>query len=154
MAEHPISVDIRTERFDPAIETAALTHSAGDVGAIVCFTGMCRDEGGRLAALELEHYPMMAESEIRRIAQEAAGRWKLLRIQIIHRYGRIAPGEEIVFVGATSTHRRDAFQAADFIMDYLKTSAPFWKKEHLRSPGAGDWVDAKQEDEKDAARWR
>lgn len=154
MSVEAISIDIRSSRFDPGAETESLTRSADGAGAVVCFTGLCRDENGRLAALELEHYPTMAESEIRRIAEDAAARWKVLRISVIHRFGRIAPGEEIVFVGATSIHRRDAFQAADFIMDYLKTNAPFWKKEHLRSSGSGTWVEARQEDEKDASRWR
>lgn len=149
-----INVDIRAERFDPATETGALTRAEGEIGAVVCFTGLCRDEEGRLAALELEHYPAMAEAEIRRIAEDAAKRWTVARIEVIHRHGRIRPGEEIVFVGVSSTHRREAFQAADFIMDYLKTSAPFWKKEHPRRSDAAQWVEARREDDKDAARWR
>ena len=100
------------------------------------FSGLCRDEAGRLAALELEHYPGMAEAEIARIADEAIGRWPLTGLAAIHRYGRIAPGENIVLVVAASAHRQAAFEAASFLMDYLKSRAPFWKKEH-RADGSG-----------------
>jgi len=131
--------------------------SAGrkDVGAVVTFTGRCRDEDGRLAALELEHYPGMAEAEIARIAGEAADRWSLSGLTVIHRYGRIEPGENIVLVVTASSHRKAALEAADFLMDYLKSRAPFWKKEHPATAAqSGRWVEAKAEDEDALARWK
>ena len=125
----------------------------GDVGAVVTFSGLCRDESGTLSALELEHYPGMAEAEIRRIADEAASRWPLLGLTVIHRFGRIAPGENIVLVVAASAHRHAAFEAASFMMDYLKTRAPFWKKEHRRDGTEGEWVEAREIDDHSAQRW-
>lgn len=148
-----IEVRIQTEDFDAAAEVAALTAGRTDVGAVVTFAGLCRDEAGTLAALELEHYPGMAEDEITRVAQEAARRWPLMGATAIHRYGKIAPGENIVLVVTTSAHRAAAFEAAAFIMDFLKTRAPFWKKEHRRDGTAGDWVDAKEADDRAAERW-
>ena len=125
-----------------------------DVGAVVSFVGYCRDEGGSLAALELEHYPGMAEEEIARAASEAEARWPLIGATIIHRYGRIAPGERIVLVAVAAEHRGPAFAAAEMLMDYLKTRAPFWKRA-IRSDGAVEgWVEAKREDDRSAARWR
>ena len=121
---------------------------------MVTFSGLCRDEAGTLAALELEHYPGMAEAEIARIADEAVGRWPLTGLTAIHRYGRIRPGENIVLVVAASAHRQAAFEAANFLMDYLKSRAPFWKKEHRADGSEGDWVDAKEADDKAAARWK
>src|SRR5215210_2832046 len=126
------TIRIQAESFDAAEETLALTRGRADMGAVVAFTGFCRDEGGRLAALELEHYPGMAEAEIARIAQEAEHRWPLLGLTVIHRTGKIRPGEGTVLVLAASAHRRAAFEAAEFLMDYLKTRAPFWKREHLK----------------------
>jgi molybdopterin synthase catalytic subunit len=120
---------------------------------VVAFTGYCRDEGGALAALELEYYPGMAEGEMRRIAAEAAGRWPLLGLTLIHRHGRISPGEPIVLVLAASAHRQAAFEAASFLMDYLKTRAPFWKKEYRRDGSEGAWVAAKDADDEAAGRW-
>src|SRR3954469_4646647 len=117
----PATVRIQSEPFDFAAEPAALTGQRPDIGAVVSFTGLCRDEGGRLSALELEHYPGMAEAEIARIAAMAKERWPLLGLTIIHRYGMIRPGEEIVLVLAASAHREAAFEAASFLMDYLKT---------------------------------
>jgi molybdopterin synthase catalytic subunit len=146
-------VRIQSEPFDVAAETARLTGGQTGIGAIVTFTGLCRDEGGRLAALELEHYPGMAEEEIGRVAAEAAQRWPLFGLTAIHRHGLIRPGEDIVLVIAASAHRRAAFEAADFLMDYLKTRAPFWKREHLIDGGVGGWVEAKAEDDAAAARW-
>jgi molybdopterin synthase catalytic subunit len=148
------AIRIQAEGFDTAAETAALTAGRPDIGAVVAFTGFCRDEGGRLAALELEHYPGMAEAEIARIAAEAETRWPLLGLTIIHRFGQIRPGEEIVLVLAASTHRRAAFEAAEFLMDYLKTRAPFWKREHLRDGTMGPWVEAKDADDEALERWR
>ncbi|GIL03250.1 MAG: molybdenum cofactor biosynthesis protein MoaE [Alphaproteobacteria bacterium] len=147
--------DIRVQRddFDVAAEVAGLTRGRTDIGAVVTFTGLCRDEGGRLSALELEHYPGMAEAEIGRIAAEAAGRWPLSGLTVIHRFGRLAPGDNIVLVVATSAHRRAAFEAASFLMDFLKTRAPFWKKEHLARDGQGQWVEAATADDEAAARW-
>ncbi len=146
-------VRIQREDFDLAAEIATLSAGRRDIGAVVSFTGLCRDEGGTLAALELEHYPGMAEAEIARVAERAAARWPLLGLLAIHRYGRVAPGEQIVLVIATSAHRRAAFEAADFMMDYLKTRAPFWKREHLADGTTGGWVEAKEEDDDAARRW-
>lgn len=145
---------MQAERFDVAAETARLAAGIANVGAIVSFVGICRDEGGRLAALELEHYPEMAEAELTRIVGEAAERWQLHGVSVIHRTGRITPGEEIVAVIAMSAHRADAFGAAGFIMDFLKTDAPFWKKEHAAADTETHWVEAKQSDSVAAARWR
>jgi molybdopterin synthase catalytic subunit len=147
------TVRVQTGAFDIAAEVAKLSAVAG-VGAIVTFTGVCRDEGGRLAALELEHYPGMAEAEIARISGEAAERWPLTGVTIIHRHGKIAVGEDIVLVVTASSHRDAAFEAARFIMDFLKTNAPFWKKEHPAGAPAGDWVAAKSADDAAAERWR
>ena len=123
------------------------------MGAVVTFTGYCRDEAGRLSALELEHYPGMAEAEISRIAAQALARWPLTGLTAIHRFGRIEPGGQIVLVVAASAHRQAAFDAASFLMDYLKTRAPFWKKEHLADGSSGHWVDAKEADDDAAKRW-
>ncbi|HRJ70360.1 MAG TPA: molybdenum cofactor biosynthesis protein MoaE [Beijerinckiaceae bacterium] len=147
------TVRVQAGDFDPAEETRLLTADRADIGAVVTFAGLCRDEGGTLAALELEHYPGMAEDEMMRVAREAAMRWPLQGLTVIHRYGRIAPGENIVLVVAASAHRKAAFEAADFLMDYLKTRAPFWKKEHRRDGAAGDWVAAKVADDEAAERW-
>jgi molybdopterin synthase catalytic subunit len=147
-------VRVQAEDFDTAAEIARLTRGRHDVGAVVTFTGLCRDEDGRLAALELEHYPAMAEAEIARIASEAMERWPLTGVSVIHRHGRIVPGENIVLVAAASTHRHAAFDAASFLMDYLKSRAPFWKKEHRKDGGEGGWVDAREADAVAAKRWR
>ena len=147
-------VRIQAADFDVAAEIDRLTAGRGDVGAVVTFTGYCRDEGGRLSALELEHYPGMAEAEISRIAAQAAQRWPVTGITAIHRFGKIAPGGQIVLVVAASPHRQAAFDAASFLMDYLKTRAPFWKKEHLKDGGAGEWVSAKDADDAAKARWK
>ncbi|WP_439616986.1 molybdenum cofactor biosynthesis protein MoaE [Shinella sp.] len=148
----PVIVRVQTGDFDAAAETARLT-GGGDAGAIVTFTGLCRDEGGLLAALELEHYPGMAEAEITRICREAVTRFSLLGIAAIHRVGKIAPGENIVLVIATAPHRHAAFDGASFVMDYLKTSAPFWKKEHFADGRIGGWVDAKESDDRAREKW-
>ncbi|SHO64132.1 molybdopterin synthase catalytic subunit [Pseudoxanthobacter soli DSM 19599] len=148
-----VEVRIEPQPFDPAREADRLAGGRGDVGAVVSFTGYCRDEGGRLAALELDHYPGMAEDEIVRIAREAATRWPVTGIVVVHRHGLIRPGEAIVTVAAASAHRKGAFAAAEFMMDYLKTRAPFWKKEHLTDGTTGGWVEAKDDDATAAARW-
>ena len=147
------TIRIQPETFDTAAETAALTEGRADIGALVAFTGLCRDEGGRLTALELEHYPGMAEAEIDRIAEQAESRWPLLGLTVIHRFGRISPGEEIVLVLAASAHRAAAFEAASFMMDYLQTQAPFWKREHLKDGTTGAWVEAKEADDRAMERW-
>lgn len=151
---HRIKVRIQHEDFDAAAEVAALTKGRLDVGAVVTFTGLCRDEGAKLTALELEHYPGMAEDEIVRVAAEAQTRWPILGGVAIHRYGKIAPGQNIVLVVIASSHRTAAFEAAEFMMDFLKTRAPFWKKEHLADGGKGDWVEARDADDQAADRWR
>src|SRR5246127_4278631 len=126
-----ITIRIQQADFDIAQEIAALSKGRTDIGAVVTFSGICRgSEGGEtIAALTLEHYPGMAEAEIMRHAQEAVGRWPLNGLTVIHRFGRIEPGQNIVLVVTASSHRQAAFQAAEFLMDYLKTSAPFWKQE-------------------------
>lgn len=148
-----IVVRVEAGPFDVAAEAERLKRLP-QVGAVVTFTGVCRDDGGGLAALELEHYPGMAEAEILRIAREAAARWPVAGITVIHRFGRIAVGDDIVLVATASSHREAAFAAANFLMDYLKTSAPFWKKEHPLAGDAGGWVAASEEDEDAAERWR
>jgi len=150
---HPI-VRIQAEDFDTGAEIARLTAGRTDIGAVVTFSGLCRDEAGRLTSLELEHYPEMAEAEIARIADEAVKRWPLSGLAAIHRFGRIAPGDNIVLVIAASAHRQAAFEAASFMMDYLKSRAPFWKKEHRADGSASDWIEAKDADDKAAARWK
>lgn len=147
------TIRVQTEPFDIEAEIARLTGGRNDVGAVVTFTGLCRDEGGTLAALELEHYPGMAEAEIGRIAGEACRRWPLQGLTVIHRCGRLEPGAQIVLVVATSAHREAAFDAASFLMDFLKTRAPFWKKEHRVDGTSGDWVEAKGSDDEAADRW-
>ena len=148
------TVRLQREPFDAAAEAAKLTRGRSDVGALVAFTGICRgsENGEPIAALTLEHYPGMAEAEIERHVQEACERWPLLGITVIHRYGRIAPGEDIVLVITTSSHREAAFAAAEFLMDYLKTRAPFWKQ--VEKTGGASWVDAKATDDVAAERWR
>ncbi|HXN89412.1 MAG TPA: molybdenum cofactor biosynthesis protein MoaE [Methylocella sp.] len=149
-----ILVRVQKESFDVAAEAARLTQGCTGIGALVSFTGLCRDEGGALAALEIEHYPGMAEEEITRVAREASSRWPLEGILAVHRFGLIRPGEGIVLVITASLHRGEAFAAASFLMDYLKTEAPFWKKRHLAGKGAGDWVEAKAQDHAAAQKWR
>lgn len=147
------TIRIQAEAFDTAAETAALAQGRGDIGAVVAFTGLCRDEDGRLSALELEHYPGMAEAEIARMAAQAETRWPLKGLTVIHRFGLIRPGESIVLVLAASAHRHAAFEAAEFLMDYLKTRAPFWKREHLADGTTGAWVEAKDADDAAMERW-
>lgn len=147
-------VRIQAEDFDAAAEIARLAADNPDVGAVVTFSGLCRDEGGALAALELEHYPGMAEAEIIRIADEARSRWPLAGLTVVHRIGRLRPGENIVLVAAASAHRQAAFEAAAFIMDFLKSRAPFWKKRHLADGSSDGWVDAKESDDTALERWK
>jgi molybdopterin synthase catalytic subunit len=146
-------VRISAEPVDIAAVVAALTAGRGDDGAVVMFSVYCRDEDGTLAALEIEHYPGMAEAEIGRIAEAACRRWPLTGLSAVHRHGLIRPGEPIVLVVAGSRHRHAAFEAAGYVMDFLKTSAPFWKKEHRTDGTASDWVAARDADDASRARW-
>jgi molybdopterin synthase catalytic subunit len=145
---------LQREPFDAAAEAALLTGGRTDIGAVVTFTGICRgDENAEpIAALTLEHYAGMAEAEIARHVEEAARRWPLLGVTVIHRHGRIQPGENIVLVVTASSHRQAAFEAAEFLMDYLKTRAPFWKQ--VERAGEARWVEAKGSDDAAAERWR
>ena len=147
-------VRLQTEPFDAAAEAAALMRGGTDIGAVVTFTGICRgsEAGEPVAAMTLEHYPGMAELEIARHVKEAERRWPLLGVTVIHRYGRLVPGDPIVLVVTASSHRKEAFEAAEFLMDYLKTKAPFWKREE-RLDGAR-WVESKDTDDAAAGRWR
>ncbi len=147
-------VRIQRQDFDVAAEIAHLREGNADIGAVVTFSGICRDEAGSLAALEIEHYPGMAEAEIRRSCEDTLRRWPLAGLAAIHRHGKILPGENIVLVVAASKHRRAAFEAAEFLMDYLKSRAPFWKKEHRRDGTQGEWVEAKASDDEAAERWQ
>jgi molybdopterin synthase catalytic subunit len=147
-------VRVQAEDFDAAAEIARLSAGRTDIGAVVTFSGLCRDESGALSALELEHYPGMAEAEISRIASEATARWPLTGLTVIHRYGLMHPGDNIVLVVTASSHRQAAFEAASFLMDFLKTRAPFWKREHRADGTPGEWVGAKEEDDAAQARWR
>src|SRR6201994_2500664 len=147
------TIRIQEADFDTAREIAALSKGRTDIGAVVSFSGICRGSDGeaRIAALTLEHYPGMAEAEILRHAEEAMARWPLQGLTVIHRHGRIIPGANIVLVVTASSHRAAAFEAAEFLMDYLKTSAPFWKREETAD--GGDWVEARAHDDAAAARW-
>lgn len=146
-------VSVQAGDFDIAEETARLT-AGRDPGAVVSFTGLVRGGAGAdaIEAMELEHYPGMTERALGEIVAEAERRWTLDGVRVIHRYGRLAPGDRIVLVLTASRHRRAAFEAAEFLMDYLKTRAPFWKKEHRRGAPAR-WVDASDTDDGAAARW-
>jgi molybdopterin synthase catalytic subunit len=148
-----MAVRLQAARFDTGAEIARLSQGRTDAGAVVSFTGLCRTDGetGAISGMVLEHFPGMAEDELGRLESEARKRWPLLDVLIVHRHGRLLPGEEIVLVVTLSTHREAAFQSANFLMDYLKTSAPFWKKEE-RADGAS-WVEAKHSDDDARNRW-
>lgn len=148
-----VTIRIQDADFDIGREISALTKARTDIGAVVSFSGICRgsEDGEAIAALTLEHYPGMAEAEIMRHAETAMSRWPLTGLTVIHRFGRIKPGENIVLVLTASAHRQAAFQAAEFLMDYLKANAPFWKREE--SQGGTSWVDARSHDDAAAARW-
>ena len=137
--------------FDFAAEVANFGAGRADVGAVVTFTGMVRDDSGKLQALEIEHYPAMTERAIAAITQEALTRWNLADALVIHRYGRLGVGDTIMMVATAARHRADAFAAAEYLMDYLKSRAPFWKKE-IGSDG-DNWVAAKDADEDALKRW-
>jgi molybdopterin synthase catalytic subunit len=147
------TIRLQREAFDIGAEVAAMTRGRTDIGAVVSFTGICRadENGAPIAALTLEHYAGMAEAEIARYVEEAESRWPLLGVSVIHRYGRIEPGEVIVLVATASSHRQAAFSAASFLMDYLKTRAPFWKQ--VETVSGTDWVAARADDEAAAERW-
>jgi molybdopterin synthase catalytic subunit len=148
-----LTIRIQEADFEIAQEISALTKGRSDVGAVVSFSGVCRGSEGDqpIAALTLEHYPGMAEAEIARHAETAMARWPLTGVSVIHRVGRITPGENIVLVVTASQHRQAAFQAAEFLMDYLKANAPFWKREE--SAAGISWVEAHSQDDAAAARW-
>ena len=149
-----MSVRITETPIDVAAETAPLSRGQSGIGALVTFAGICRgeEEGAPIAALVLEHYPGMAEEEIERHIEEAKKRWPLLGVRIAHRVGRVTPGEAIVLVATASAHRQAAFAAAEFLMDYLKTRAPFWKK--VERAGGTHWVAAREKDDAAAGRWK
>ena len=147
-------VRVQGEDFDAAAEARALVAGRVDVGALATFVGLCRDEGGRLAALEIEHYPDMAEAEMARVVAAAEARWPLLGVTAIHRWGTLAPGAQIVLVAVAAAHRGEAFAAAEMLMDYLKTQAPFWKRARRPDGSTEEWVEAKSSDDEQAARWR
>ncbi len=144
-------VAVQSGPFDPGAEVSAFTAGVRGAGAVVSFTGLVRDEGGRLSAMEIEHYPGMTETAISGIVAEAVARWSLVDALVIHRHGGLAPGEAIMMVATAAPHRGDAFAAAEFLMDYLKSRAPFWKKE-IGADGA-EWVAAKDTDEDALKRW-
>jgi molybdopterin synthase catalytic subunit len=148
-----VTIRIQQADFDIGGEISALTNGRTDIGAVVSFSGICRgvEASETIAALTLEHYPGMAEAEIARHAETAMSRWPLTGLTVIHRVGRIEPGENIVLVLTASQHRQAAFAAAEFLMDYLKANAPFWKREE--KPGGTSWVDARDHDDDAAARW-
>lgn len=148
------TIRVQREDFDLRAEVDRLSKGRLGVGAVVTFSGLCRDEGGTLAALELEHYPGMAEAEMSRIAELAIERFNLIGLTAIHRFGKIAAGENIVLVIAAAPHRQAAFDGASFVMDYLKTSAPFWKKEHGKDGSAGGWIAAKDADDTARDKWK
>jgi len=149
-----MSVSVQREDFDIAAETARLTESDPDIGAVVSFTGLVRRStpDGPITAMELEHYPGMTERALEAIVAEATARWPLQGVRVIHRYGPLEPGARIVLVLTASRHRQAAFEAAEFLMDYLKTRAPFWKKE--AGPQSASWVDARDSDDSSASRWQ
>jgi molybdopterin synthase catalytic subunit len=149
----PATPTIRVQQapFDAGAETATLHAGRDDVGGLASFLGICRGDGG-LAAMVLEHYPGMTERALTRIAEEACARWPLTGCTVIHRHGRLVPGDPIVLVLTASPHRAAALEACAFLIDWLKTSAPFWKREEFAT-GESRWVEAKAEDDQAAARW-
>ena len=148
-----MSVSVQAADFDTGAEIAALSAERPDVGAVASFVGLVRDmnEGTDVSAMTLEHYPGMTEQALEDIVAEAGQRWSLNAVRVIHRFGEMRPGDQIVFVGVASAHRGEAFSACAFIMDYLKTRAPFWKREE--TPDGARWVDARESDDSAAERW-
>ncbi|MFZ1106658.1 MAG: molybdopterin synthase catalytic subunit MoaE [Hyphomicrobiaceae bacterium] len=149
-----MSVRVQREDFDIGAEVARLTAGRTDIGAVVTFTGTVRGGSGEdaIAGMTLEHYPGMTEAELSRVEAEARERWPLMASLVVHRVGALRPGDNIVLVVTASSHRQAAFAAAEFLMDYLKTRAPFWKKEQGQD-GSERWVDARASDEQAAERW-
>ena len=146
-----MTVRVQREDFDLGAEVAALRAGRADIGALVSFTGLVRSDGENVGGMELEHYPGMTEKALAAIETEARTRWSLQASLVIHRYGALAPGEQIMMVATASAHRQAAFAAAEFLMDYLKSRAPFWKKE--ATPDGARWVDARATDEAALQRW-
>lgn len=146
-----MSVRLTETPFDPGALLTAFSKGRSETGAVATFTGIARAETGRTAILELEAYPGFTEAEIGKIADQARSRFSLQDLAIVHRVGRIGPGEPIVFVATASAHRRAAFEACDFLMDYLKSRAPFWKKEH--GPQGERWIEPTAQDHADRERW-
>ncbi|MFC4218093.1 molybdenum cofactor biosynthesis protein MoaE [Pseudophaeobacter arcticus] len=148
-----MQVWVQQESFELGAQSDAFAAGVGGAGAIVTFTGVVRDaDAGGLVAMEIEHYPAMTQKALETIAAEATTRWSLADVLVIHRYGRLVPGERIMMVATASRHRKHAFEAAEYLMDYLKSRAPFWKKEIL-ADGKADWVAAKADDEAALERW-
>jgi molybdopterin synthase catalytic subunit len=147
-----MTVRVQAETFDPGFELSNFAQARSDLGAVVSFTGIVRDDAGTLAHMEIEHYPAMTQKAIDAIVATAVTRWDLADCLVIHRFGPLAPGEQIMMVATASTHRVAAFEAAEYLMDYLKSRAPFWKKEVTRA-GETDWVAAKVNDEDALTRW-
>jgi molybdopterin synthase catalytic subunit len=147
-----MQVRVQSDAFDAGDELNSFTDRCGNVGAIVSFTGITRDISGVLDEMEIEHYPGMTERAIEAIVSEAISRWSLDEAMVIHRHGSLKAGDPIMMVATASKHRSNAFAAADFLMDYLKSRAPFWKKE--RTSGGSDWVASKEEDEDALKRWK
>ena len=146
-------VVVQQEPFDFGVEAEAFATGAGGAGAVVTFTGVVREaDSGAMAVMEIEHYPGMTEKALEKIASEAIARWDLTDALVIHRHGRLVPGDQIMMVATAARHRVAAFEAAEYLMDYLKSRAPFWKKEILQN-GAEDWVAAKSADEDALRRW-
>jgi molybdopterin synthase catalytic subunit len=148
-----MKIVVQSETFDLGVEVAAISQGRTDIGAIASFVGLARDmnEGSGVTAMTLEHYPGMTEKALAKLVDEACARWTLLDVTVIHRIGRMLPGDPIVLVAVAASHRGEAFAACEFIMDYLKTQAPFWKKE--ATPEGERWVEARASDDAAAARW-
>lgn len=146
-----MTVRLQSEPFEPGVLLTRFSAGRGETGAVVSFTGLTRAEHGQTTALELEAYPGFTDAEIARIGEAAATRWALQDWLVVHRVGPIAPGEAVVFVATASAHRREAFEACDHLMDYLKSRAPFWKKEH--GPDGARWIEPTDRDRTDAERW-
>ncbi|MBM3391170.1 MAG: molybdopterin synthase catalytic subunit MoaE [Betaproteobacteria bacterium] len=149
-----MKVSVQSEDFDVGAECAAIARGRTDIGAVASFVGLVRDsnDGAGIARMTLEHYPGMTEKSLAEIVEQARGRWDVLDATVIHRVGELRPGDAIVLVVVASAHRGDALKACEFIMDYLKTRAPFWKKEE--TPEGGRWVDARESDDVAAGKWK
>ena len=154
MKQANVIIKIQKQDFDVSKETKRLTKNQRDVGAVVTFTGICRGENNKIKAVELEHYPKMAEAQIGRIIQAAQKKWKVDGVSVIHRVGKIQAGKNIVMVVTVSRHRDDAFEAAKFIMDFLKQDAPFWKKEIFGDDNKTQWVKQKKSDANAQKKWQ